>query len=181
MSPLLIVLLALVVLVAGILVIAASRPDTFRYERRATITAPPTVVFGLVNDVRRFQDWSPWAKLDPDCKVAFTGPVAGEGATWAWEGNNKVGTGRATVTASRPAELVALRLEFLKPFQATNAAEFTFRAENGGTVVTWSMTGKNNFFFKIFGLFVDCEKMVGKDFEKGLASMKALAEGAAKA
>jgi hypothetical protein len=133
-------------------------------------------VFGWVNDVRRFQDWSPWAKLDPNCQITFSGPAAGEGAAWAWDGNKKVGTGRATVTASRLAELVALRLEFLKPFEATNTAEFTFRPEGNGTVVTWSMTGTNNLFFKIFGLFVDCEKMVGKDFERGLANLKGLAE-----
>jgi hypothetical protein len=180
MHPVLIVLLVLAALVAVFLLVAATRPDTFRYERRATIAAPPAVVFGLDSDLRRFQDWSPWAKIDPQRKVVFSGPPDGVGAAFAWEGNRKVGAGSMTCTASEPAARAEFRLEFLRPMKVTNTAEFAFRAEGGGTAVVWSMTGKNNLFFKVFGLFVDCEKMIGKDFEKGLASMKALAEGVAR-
>jgi hypothetical protein len=174
------IFLAIAALVAVFLLVAATRPDDFRYARGTTISAPPSVVFGFVNDLRRFQDWSPWAKIDPACKVVFTGPAAGVGAAFAWDGNNKVGAGSMTITESRPAELVGSRLEFLKPFKATNAVEFAFQPEGGGTAVTWSMSGKNIFLSKLFGLFVNCDKMVGRDFEKGLASLKALAEAVAK-
>jgi hypothetical protein len=180
MSTLVILLLALVGLVIVFLLVAATRPDTFRYERRATIAAPPAVVFDFVNDLRRFQDWSPWAKLDPQCKIVFSGPPTGTGAAFSWEGNGKIGAGSLTITTSRPAELVGYQLEFLRPFKASNAAELTFRTGDGGTAVVWSMTGKNNLMSKAFGLIVDCEKMVGKDFESGLADLKALSEAAAK-
>jgi len=180
MHPAVIVLLVLAVLVAGFLLVAATRPDTFRYERRATIAAPPAVVFGFINDLRRFQDWSPWAKLDPQCKIVFSGPAAGVGTAFAWEGNGKVGAGSMTCVTSRPAEQLEFRLEFLRPMKATNTARFTLQPEGGGTLVVWSMDGKNNLSGKAFGLVVDCEKMVGKDFERGLASLKTLAEGAAK-
>ena len=132
-----------------------------------------------MNDLRRFQDWSPWAKLDPQCKIVFSGPPAGAGAAFSWDGNNKVGAGGMACTASEPASRLEFRLDFLRPMQATNTTVFTFRSAGEGTVVTWSMTGRNNLFSKAFGLIVDCDKMIGKDFEKGLASLKTLAEGAA--
>jgi uncharacterized protein YndB with AHSA1/START domain len=179
MSPLILVLLALASLVAVFLIVAATRPDTFRYERRATIAASPAAVFGFINDPRRFQDWSPWAKLDPQCKIVFTGPASGVGSAFAWEGNNKVGAGSMTCLTSRPAELLEFRLEFLRPMKATNTARFALQPDGGGTTVVWSMDGKNNLVGKVFGLLVDCDKMIGKDFEKGLASLKTLAEAAA--
>jgi hypothetical protein len=181
MSILALVLLVLVAAVLVFLAVASRQPATFRYERRATIGAPSAVVFGFINDLRRFQDWSPWAKLDPQCKVVFSGPPDGVGAAFSWEGNNKVGTGAMTCLVSRPAELLEFRLEFLRPMRATNTARFTLQPEGGGTLVVWVMEGKNNLMGKAFGLIVDCDKMIGKDFEKGLASLKALAEGAAKA
>ncbi len=126
------------------------------------------------------QDWSPWAKLDPQCKVVFSGPATGVGASFSWAGNNKVGAGSMTSIASRPADLLEFRLEFLRPMKATNTARFVLQPEAGGTAVIWSMEGKNNLVGKAFGLIVDCDKMIGKDFEKGLASLKTLAEAAAK-
>ena len=174
------ILLVLAALVAVFLIVAATRPDTFRYERRATIAASPAVVFGFMHDLRRFQDWSPWANIDPACKVVFSGPATGVGAAFSWEGNNKVGAGSMTCTASESAARLEFRLEFLRPMKAINTATFDLLPDGNGTAVTWSMTGKNNFMFKAVGLFMDCDKLVGKDFEKGLASLKTLAEAAAK-
>ena len=174
------ILLAVGILAILFIVIIAGRPDEFTVLRSVKISAPPEKVFPHVNELRKWDAWSPWAKLDPDCKIDFAGPVAGIGAGYAWSGNNKVGEGRMTITESRPNELIGLKLEFLRPFKATNAAVFTFKSAGNQTEVVWNMNGKNNFFFKVFGLFMDCDSMAGKDFEKGLASLKTLAEAAEK-
>lgn len=168
------ILIALAVIIVVLVVVVAMRPDDFRVTRSATIPAPAAVVFEQVNDLHKFQDWSPWAKMDPNWKVTYDGPSAGIGASFAWAGNKDVGEGRMTVIESRPGELVLLKLEFLKPFKATNTAEFNFKSAGNQTEVTWSMYGKNNFIFKAVGLFMDCDKMVGPDFEKGLANLKAV-------
>jgi len=173
------ILIALAVVVLLFIVAVASRPSTFRIMRSANIAAPPEVVFMQVYDLHRFQEWSPWAKLDAGCKTTFEGPAAGVGASFSWSGNKKVGEGRMTLTESRPPERILFELEFLKPFKATNTTEFTFKLDGGQTVVTWAMSGKCNFMAKAFGLFMNCDKMVGRDFEKGLAEMKSLAEAAA--
>ncbi len=172
------ILIALAAVVLFFIVTVALRPSTFRISRSATMAAPPEVVFMLGNDLHRFQEWSPWAKLDPGCKTTFHGPAAGTGAAFSWSGNNKVGAGRMTLTGSRPPESILFTLEFLKPFKATHTAEFTFQPSGHQTVVTWTMTGKCNFMAKAFGLFMNCDKMVGGDFEKGLAQMRTLAEAA---
>ena len=171
--PILAVLGAVILI---ILAVAASRPADFRIVRSGTINAAPAAVFGRVNDLRQFQDWSPWAKLDPNMVLTFSGPAADVGCASAWQGNNKVGAGSMTITESRAAELIRMRLEFLKPFKATNLTEFAFRASNGTTAVEWSMTGRHNFASKIFCLFMNMDRMVGRDFEKGLAQLKALSE-----
>ena len=170
------ILIGLAVLIVSLLIFIATRPDDFRVTRSTTITAPPAAVFAQVNDFHNWDAWSPWAKLDPACKNSFDGPAAGQGAIFSWDGNKKVGAGRMTVTESQPPELIRIHLEFLRPFKATNTTEFTFIGQGGQTTVTWSMFGKNNFMSKAFGLFMDCDKMVGKDFEKGLASLKTVAE-----
>jgi len=172
------ILLALVIVGILLLVVIAGQPDEFRMSRAAKISASPEKIFPHVNELKKWDAWSPWAKIDPDCKITYAGPAAGVDASHAWIGNRKVGEGKMTVTESVPSSLIRLRLEFLKPFKATNMAEFRFMAEGGQTLVTWSMTGKSNFFFKIFGLFMDCDTMAGKDFEKGLASLKGVAEKA---
>src|SRR5688572_18318897 len=174
------ILLALVIIASLFFVILVGRPDEFKVARSATIAAPPAAVFEQVNDFHKWDNWSPWAKLDPACKNTFSGAVAGKDAGFAWAGNNKVGEGRMTITESQPPQLIRINLEFLKPFKATNTAEFIFKPEGNQTAVTWKMFGKNNFMSKVFGLFVDCEKMVGKDFEKGLASLKSITEATAK-
>ncbi len=167
-------LIALAVLVVAFIIVVATRPDSFRVSRSATIPAPVDLVFAQVNDLHKFQDWSPWAKIDPNCKLTFDGPPAGLGASFAWAGNKKVGEGRMTCIESQPGELVKFRLEFLKPFRATNTTEFNFKRAGNQTEVIWSMYGKNNFMAKAFGLFANCDKMIGPDFEKGLASLKAI-------
>jgi Polyketide cyclase / dehydrase and lipid transport len=177
MHPILIaVLVALAVIVALFLIAVAMQPSTFRVSRSAKISAPPATVFAQVNDFHNWDAWSPWAKIDPACKFSFDGPPAGVGAKFAWAGNKKVGEGRMTITESKPTELILINLEFLKPFKATNTTEFTFKPEGNQTYVTWTMTGKNNFFFKAFCMFMNMDKMVGGDFERGLANMKAVVE-----
>jgi uncharacterized protein YndB with AHSA1/START domain len=173
------ILLAFVVLVGALVVFIATRPSDFRITRSATIAAAPEALFTQVNDLHRWNSWSPWAKIDPNAKQTFSGPPAGVGASSTWAGNNEVGEGRMTITESRPNDLVQLRLEFFKPFQATNVAEFTFQPEGAQTLVTWTMTGKNNFIAKAFGLVVDCDKMVGGQFEQGLAQLRATVDSPA--
>jgi len=172
------ILIALAVIVVGFIVFVAMRPSEYRVARTTTISAPAPAVFAQVNDFHRWEAWSPWAKLDPAMKHAYEGAPAGVGAIYTWVGNNEVGEGRMTVTESRPSELIRIDLEFLKPFQATSTAEFTFKPEGGQTVVTWSMAGKVNFIAKAVHLFVDMDKMIGGNFDKGLAQMKSVVEAA---
>ena len=175
------VLIALAVLVAGALVVVATRPPEFRVTRTARIAAPPSVVFAQVNDFRKWDAWNPWAKIDPAMKQSYEGPPAGVGAVYTWVGNSQVGEGRMTLTESRPNELIRIRMEFLKPFAATSTAEFTFKPEGDQTVVTWSMEGRNNFMAKAVHLVMNMDRMIGGQFEKGLAQMKAVAEATPKA
>ena len=174
------ILLALAIVVILLIVFVAGQPDEFKLSRSAIISAPPEKIFPHVNELKKWDAWSPWAKLDPHAKNTFEGPAAGGGAAMAWSGNKKVGEGRMTITASHPHQLIGFRLEFVRPFKTTNTAEFEFKPSGAGTVVVWSMAGKSNFFFKVFGLFLNCDEMAGKDFEKGLANLKAVAEGARK-
>src|SRR5947207_2720940 len=167
---------ALLVLLA---IVVAIQPSEFRVSRSAKMSAPPSAAFAQVNDYHNWDAWSPWAKLDPNAKVTFEGPTSGTGATFTWSGNDKVGAGRQTITESVPDELIRIKLEFEKPFKATNTAEFNFKPEGDQTLVTWSMFGSNNFMGKAISLFMDCDKMVGSEFEKGLASMKAIVEAPA--
>ena len=170
------ILIGVAVVIALLVIFVAMRPSEFRVTRQGAIGAPPSAVFPQVNDFHNWEAWSPWAKLDPAASNSFEGPTAGTGATFRWAGNKEVGEGNMTITESRPNDLIRLRLEFLKPFAATNTTEFAFQPEGGQTVVTWSMFGKNSFMSKAVGLFMDCEKMVGGQFEQGLANMKSVVE-----
>ena len=174
------ILLAAAALVVVFLIVVANQPADFRITRSATIAAAPAVVFEQVNDMHHWQTWSPWAKIDPNVKITYAGPAAGLGAAFTWSGNNEVGEGSMTVTESKPAELVRFKLEFLKPFAATNVAEFTFKPEGDKTSVTWTMTGTNNFAGKAFALLMNMDKMVGGDFERGLANLNGVVSGASK-
>jgi uncharacterized protein YndB with AHSA1/START domain len=161
-------------------IIVATRPSDFRVTRSAAIAAPPETVFPHVNELRKWEAWNPWGKLDPAMKVTYEGPPAGVGATYSWTGNNQVGEGRLTITESRPNERIQFKLEFFKPMAGTSDAEFTFKPEGNRTIVTWSMTGKNNFIGKAMCLFMSMDKMVGGQFEKGLAAIKSIVEAAPK-
>jgi uncharacterized protein YndB with AHSA1/START domain len=172
------ILIGLATAVLVFVIVVAMQPDTFKVSRSAAIDAPPAAVFAQVNDLQKWQAWSPWAKLDPNCKVTFEGPIAGKGAVFGWSGNDEVGEGRMTIIESKPNELVRFRLDFVKPFAGTNEAEFTFQSQGAGTGVTWAMTGKQNFLFKAVGLFMNCDKMLGPTFEQGLAQLKVEAEKA---
>jgi uncharacterized protein YndB with AHSA1/START domain len=173
------ILIGLAVVVVFFLIIVATRPSDFRVTRSAAIAAPVAVVFAQVNELRNWEAWNPWGKLDPNTRMTYDGPPAGVGASYAWAGNRKVGEGRNTIVESKPGELVRFRLEFFKPMKAVNAAEFTFTTEGAQTTVTWTMTGKNNFIGKLFGLIINCDKLCGGQFEKGLAEMRTVAEAAA--
>ena len=174
------ILLALAVVVVVLLIVVGLQPSEYRVTRSTTIAADPTAVFTQVDDLKKWEAWSPWLKMDPAMKLTYSGPAAGVGAVSAWAGNNDVGEGRMTITESRPRELVRFNLEFFKPMTGTSTAEFTFKPEGNQTVVTWSMTGKNNFIAKGICLVMNMDKMIGGQFEQGLASMKTVAEAAAK-
>ncbi|RYZ35405.1 MAG: polyketide cyclase [Myxococcaceae bacterium] len=158
-----------------LLAFIATRPDTFTLSRTATVPGTPDIAFGLVNDFHQWNQWSPWDNLDPNLKRVFGGAESGTGATYAWTGNSEAGEGRMTIEESRANESIRIKLEFLKPFVATNTTTFTFKPAQDGTAVTWTMTGENGFMSKAFSVFFDMDKMVGKDFEKGLASMQTAA------
>jgi hypothetical protein len=176
-ETLLIVLIALAAIIVVFVAVVAMQPSAFRIERSAAIAAPASDVFAQVNDFHNWDAWSPWAKLDPAMKQTYEGAPAGNGAIYSWTGNNQVGEGTMTLTESRPNHLIRIQLDFRRPFKATNTAEFTFRPEGNHMVTTWSMSGRKNFLFKAFGLFMSMDKMIGGEFEKGLAQMKTVVEG----
>ncbi|MGE3805970.1 MAG: SRPBCC family protein [Gemmataceae bacterium] len=163
-------------IVGGLFVVVALQPGDFKIARGATIKAAPADVFPHINNFHNWDAWSPWAKLDPDMKTTFEGPEAGTGAKYSWNGNNKVGAGKMAILESREPRLIVIQLDFLRPMQATNTTEFLFEPESGGTHVHWEMTGTNNFMGKAFSMVMNMDKLVGNDFEKGLAQLKAVVE-----
>ena len=175
-----IVLIALAAIAVVLVGIVATQPSDFRITRAATISAPAPAVFAQVNDFHKWEAWSPWEKIDPALKRNYEGAPAGTGAIYSWAGNNQIGEGRMTITESRPSDLIRIKLEFMKPFAATHTAEFTFKPEGDQTAVTWSMAGKNKFIAKGIGLLMNMDKMIGGQFEKGLAQMKSVVEAAPK-
>jgi hypothetical protein len=170
------ILLSLVAIFAIILVVGAFQPADYRVTRSTTIAAPAAAIFPDVNDFHRWAAWSPWEKLDPAMKRTFAGPAAGVGSSYAWDGNREVGAGRMTIAESKPAELLRINLEFLKPMPGVCQTEWSFRPEGAGTTVTWTMTGTKNYVSKVVCMFMNMDKMVGGDFEKGLAGLKQIAE-----
>jgi hypothetical protein len=170
-------LAAVAAVIVVFLIVVALQPSDFRIERSATMRAPAPAAFAQVNDFQNWQAWSPWEKVDPALKRQYDGPKAGTGAVYAWQGNKDVGEGRMTIMESRPGELVRIKLEFFKPFAATNTAEFSFKPAGADTTaVTWSMAGQNNFLSKAMCLFINMDRMVGGMFEQGLAQMKTVVE-----
>jgi carbon monoxide dehydrogenase subunit G len=172
-------LIALGIVAAAIIALlayAATRPDTFRIERSTVIQAPAEKIFGFVNDLHQWTAWSPWENIDPALKRTYSGPQSGKGAGYAWEGNNKVGSGRMEITDAAAPSKVVIRLDFLKPFEAHNTADFAFARQGDATKVTWAMFGPSPFISKLMGTFFNMERMVGGQFEQGLANLKRISE-----
>ena len=173
-------LIALAAIVVVFVAVVAMQPSEFRVARETTIAAPVPVVFAQVNDFQQWRAWSPYDKLDPAMRKTYQGPPAGAGASYSWVGNSHAGEGRATIIDSRPSDLIRIQLDFVKPFAGTAFAEFAFKPEGDRTVVEWSLAGNNNFVSKAVHLFLNMDKMVGGQFEEGLAELKSVAEAAPK-
>ena len=171
------ILIGLAILIVAFVIVVATRPSDFSVTRSTVIPSSPSLVFPYVNDLQKFQTWSPWAKIDPNCKTTFEGPVAGPGAKFSWAGNSEVGEGNMTITESKPTDFVRMKLHFVKPMEGDCDTEFTLKPDGEGTHITWTMTGKNNFIGKAIGLFMNCEKMCGDQFEQGFANLKGVVTG----
>jgi uncharacterized protein YndB with AHSA1/START domain len=177
MSEILLVIAAVIVIaLAAVFLIAATKPDTFRIERAATIPAPPETVFALINDFHQWRSWSPWEDRDPELKRTYSGSASGKGAVYAWEGNRNVGSGRMEIMESAAPSKIVIKLDFIKPFEGHNTAEFTLAGGANATAVNWVMTGPSIFFSKVMQVFISFDRMIGKDFETGLANLNKLAE-----
>jgi hypothetical protein len=171
-----IILIALVVALFAVLILAATRPGVFRIERSASIKAASERIFPFINHFHRWTTWSPWEKIDPALKRTYSGANDGKGAKYAWEGNSKVGMGSMEITESSPPGRVVIKLDFVKPFEGHNIAEFTLVPGGESTTVTWAMHGPVPYIGKIMHLFLSMDRMVGGQFEEGLANLKAAAE-----
>lgn len=166
----------IVILVAALLVYAATKPDTFSVQRTTSIKAPPEKIFPLINDLHSWGPWSPYEKKDLAMKRTYSGAAIGKGAAYEWEGNWEVGRGRVEITDTSPPSRVQIKLDMLKPIEGHNIVEFTLDPRGDVTNVTWAMHGPSPYISKVMGLFINMDKMVGKDFETGLANLKAIAE-----
>ncbi|HSS50249.1 MAG TPA: SRPBCC family protein [Thermoanaerobaculia bacterium] len=171
-----IILIIVVVLIVALLALAATRPSKLRVLRKASIKAPPEKIFPLIADFHNWTSWSPWEKKDPALKRTYSGAPSGKGAVYAWEGNREVGSGRMEITDASSPSRITIQLDFIKPFEGHNVTDFTLQPEGGATTVTWDMHGPLAYVARIFGIFVNMDKMIGNDFETGLANLKAIAE-----
>ncbi len=171
-----IIALVVVVLIVALLVFAATKPDIFRVQRSASINAPPEKIFALINDFHSWGAWSPYEKLDPTMKRTYSGAAHGKGSVYEWEGSGKVGVGRMEISETSPPSKVTLALDFVKPFKAHNIVDFTLEPIGDSTNVTWAMHGRTPYMAKMMHIFFDMDSMIGKDFEAGLANLKAIAE-----
>ena len=163
-------LLGLAGLIAIILVVAAFKSPDFRVERSLAIAAPPEALFPWFNSQKKFDEFNPWLKMDPSAKTEYTGPDSGVGAVASWVGN-KTGKGKATITESKPNELIRLRMDWIEPMEGVSTVDYTFKPEGDKTTVTWAMYGKSNFVGRLFSVFMSCDSMCGPEFEKGLAAV----------
>ena len=170
------ILVVIALLIAGVLIFAATKPDVFRVERKTLIQAPPEKVFALVNDFSQWGPWSPWEKKDPAMRRSFGTTTAGKGATYAWEGNRDVGKGSMEIIESVTPSRIRIKLDFVQPFEAHNMVTITLTPQGKGTEFRWAMEGPTPYFGKIIHVFIDMDAMVGKDFEAGLANLKSIAE-----
>ena len=168
--------LVAVVIIAAVVVIAASQPDNFRVQRSASIKAPPERIFGEINDLQRFNAWNPFNRKDPNIKGSYSGAASGPGQAYAFEGNRDVGKGRIEITDARPGAEIRMNLHMLSPMEGRNVVEFTLNPQGEATRVTWAIQGPMPFVSKVFSLFCDMDAMIGQEFENGLADLKAIAE-----
>lgn len=173
------ILLVVAAALAALLIWAATRADHFRVERSTRVAAPPGVVFAHIEDFRCWADWSPWAKKDPAMKSILSGAERGEGAVYEWQGNNAVGRGRMQIVQAAAPTRIDIKLDFIKPFEAHNSAEFDLRGDGDHTLVTWAVHGPSPFLSRLMGVFFDMDRMIGADFEAGLANLKAVVEAQA--
>lgn len=164
-----------VVAVIAILIFVAMKPATYHVERSTTIATTADKISPLLDDFHNWDQWSPWAKLDPNMRVTYSGAPAGQGAVYEWEGNSKVGKGRMEIVAVQPT-LTSIKLDFLSPFASHNQTNFVLVSQGPTTLVTWTMDGPNTFASKLMSLFVSMDKMIGKDFDSGLSQLKSAAE-----
>lgn len=168
--------IAIVAIAVIILGLALAQPNTFTVTRSTTIKAPAEKIYPLISDFHNWTTWSPWEHLDPKMVRTYSGTASGTGAIYNWEGNDQVGAGRMEITGVAAPSKIDIKLDFLKPFESHNTTVFTLEPKGDSTNVVWTMTGPSAFITKLMGVFVSMDKMVGPDFEKGLASMKAVAE-----
>jgi len=171
------ILIVIAALIAGVLLFAATKPDTFHFERAIAIDAGPERIAPLLTDFHNWGAWSPWEHLDPAMKRTYTGPASGPGAIYEWSGNSEVGSGRMEIAAATDAQ-IDIKLDFLEPMATSNQTRFVLAPANGATNVVWSMDGQMNYMSKLMTVFVSMDKLLSKDFETGLAKLKAAAEKA---
>ena len=170
------VAIVLALAIAVVLILAATKPDAFRVQRSLLIKAPPEKLFALIDDFHRWAVWSPWETRDPAMQRTFSGAPSGKGAVYAWDGNKNVGSGRMEILRSGAPSKIVIKLDFFKPFEGHNTAEFTLSPQGGATNVDWVMSGPAPFLSKIMQVFMSFDGMIGKDFEQGLANLKQAAE-----
>lgn len=173
-----IIAILLAAAVVTFLIVVISKPNSFRLQRSVTIQAPAETIYPYIADFHKWPQWSPWEKLDPNMSRSYGGPSEGLGATYDWSGTGKAGTGRMEIIEASPSTRILIKLQFMKPFAATNSAEFVLQAQDSATVVTWAMFGPSPFIAKLMNTIFNMEAMVGPDFEAGLKSLKVLSEGA---
>ena len=176
LKTLAVIAVVVAVIVAGILIYATTKPDSFTVKRSVSIKAPPDRLYALISDFHGWAAWSPYEKKDPDMKRTFSGAALGKGAIYQWDGNKNVGSGSMEIIEATPPSKIVIKLDFLKPFEGHNTAEFTMNPQGDSTTVTWAMYGPSSFIFKVMGLFMNMDKMIGDDFAVGLANLKAVAE-----
>jgi uncharacterized protein YndB with AHSA1/START domain len=173
---LIVIVVVLLVAVVGVVALAATKPDSFRVQRSTTIKAAPDRIFARINDFKAWPQWSPYETKDPNMQRTLSGAEAGNGAVYEWRGDKNVGQGRMEITESTAPVQIVIKLDFLKPFEAHNTATFTLVPQGDATEVTWAMDGPSTFLTKVMGVFFNLDKMIGTDFEAGLANLKRLSE-----
>jgi len=167
----------LAIAIAIVLILAMAKPDRFRVERAAAIEAPPEKIFALIDDFHQWRSWSPWEDRDPAMKRTYEGAERGKGAVYAWDGNKNVGAGRMEILTAAAPSTIVIKLDFIRPFEGHNTAEFTMQPQGGATNVIWAMHGPAPLMHKVMQVFMNMDRMIGKDFETGLANLKTAAEG----